>query len=690
MESNPVLSTQNSSLEFHIPTPPEQSNPLNEEALLPGCSYSPNEAINQAKLLHRRLTRYIKSQFFGIGIRSEKTAAKETPVHVNGRKNPLPLINRRFPNAWSRKESRLTSRLIANHLMGNRALFLVSAATRKCALLGLDVDGEKGVPWQLAAEYGSQCIKAIFPDLEPFIEMGRSAPVKASSYIWFRIYYGDTPAPVRAQIELELNRHLKTQFTSPPAGIKLDAIKGRSSFYSENKCYDREYAELIDGSKGHNEYCIDPSEGLWLPYGKALAELERRGVVPAQRAIESLNVEWVAHSNLDDYLRRRKYYGIYNGPNGPSVDPEVKFDPDLRLEKQIRFFGVLITLPCYRSMSGQRPNNIADFLAWTDRPQGNISVQQVLNVLSDHAKRRIELVSEAVEKGTFPALSSPMHYPDCTSTSQINGSSDHYLGAAEMSQRTDDQILEDPGADNWDKMCALARMSMRVCKGDINEAASKAFAVYEERGLATGDSPEERTERLARAVRITQFVNRTFNKSKCGKSQSSQNGIISAGRFPFTSEDIEARIPRLTQIITPRILEIISAHRNSLSFNMRFLATVEALFITQIVTADLQARPCNMGHISTNWLSATLKHWKKRYPSPSIAAAIDALILSNQIVRVRNHFAGIRGSYKGSCAQYRIHAQADLPSWAIGLVKAPHQVFANPLPTPGSQHQVDL
>jgi hypothetical protein len=635
----------------------------------------PSEGINpqvvkaQAGRLFQRLRRYIKSDFFGIGIVREE-GAKAMPVHVNTPRNPLPLINKRFSNYWTRKESRLNWRLMASHLTGRRSLFHVSAGTKKIAMLGLDIDGERSCSWQTAGDYGYQCLTQVFPTLVPFVEMGRSAPVKASAYAWFRILYGDTPGPVRAQIELELNRYIKSRFPSAPPGIKLDAIKGRSSFFMPNPKFDSAYANDVDGTYKHREYLVDPALKLWLPYGQALAALERRDIHLAREAIKQLEVKWVPHSNLQEYMRHRKYYGISNESGAPRVDHKARIDRDLRLEHRLRFFGVLITHPCYKALSGERPNNLEDFLSWTNNPKGQLTVKRVLKVLPPDAIARIDNVSDAVRLRIYPKLPRPVLYPGVACPAGHDGTNPQTsTPGPELGELSDEQIAASPYFDNWERMCAMVRMGMRNFNGDAMGAAVQASQWYKEFGLATGESPEEDEDRLERATRIAAFFADSYDPQK---------GVLNAagrtGTF-FTPQDLENRLPRLGQIITPEIIHEMRRSRKNLRINLSFIATVEAIFLMNIISGRPGDNSRQIGEIPNKWLEVMLKKFNKRYPSPSIAAAVHLLIFINQIVKVRKHWAGSKDGSPGHCCRYLIHPNADLPVWMAGLVKDDHKAY---------------
>ena len=141
---------------------------------------------------HTLMRRFQNRKRYGFGILLQGKS-KHRPMFANKRKKPrsIPIGDSGF-----HVESTLTTKKQEMHLLGLRPYFHISSDDKPESYLTLDIDGHSGVEgadWQLNAAFGCDAIRTLFPNVEPFVEMGRSAPGKPSAYASFRaIWTGET------------------------------------------------------------------------------------------------------------------------------------------------------------------------------------------------------------------------------------------------------------------------------------------------------------------------------------------------------------------------------------------------------------------------------------------------------------------------------------------------------------------
>lgn len=213
----------------------------------PTPDYHHSQRPAMAEQYHRVMKRFELSDWFGIGVKVGE-GEKRVPVHVNSRRNPRTSL-RRGPDGTplQGQPMRVNRGRRRDHLDGNpdKTLFHVSPGDRRRALIALDIDADAAGDWREAAAYGRAVLGSLFPSLETFDEPSRSWPRKGGAYGWLQVDWQTTPPELRQLIERLLNRHLRTVAAEigPPPGIKMDGVRGLTSYEATNTHFDHGQAE---------------------------------------------------------------------------------------------------------------------------------------------------------------------------------------------------------------------------------------------------------------------------------------------------------------------------------------------------------------------------------------------------------------------------------------------------------------
>jgi len=581
---------------------------------------------------------------------------KGKPLHRNSRSNPRPDVHN-----WSkdgkhryRKPDRIDVGKEHAHLLGERALFHISRPDRRVALYALDIDGEEGSDYQEAAAFVRDIVRQLWPGLEPFVEPGRSYPRKGGCYGWIRVDWGKTAPAIRREFENALNRVLWRRFRAAPPGITCDGLKGSTWYEEPNRHFDARLAHSIHPFAGkHVDEVqlpqdvlgrIDPLiapqldiEDGWIPR-KSLVKLNRWLPEPLPEVFQEPGqlperTRWKRITYIEHYERQKIFYGIRRDQ---SVDYNQRISYRRELEEIATHFGILVTRPCYAAFRGDRPNNIADFVAWTVNDHGVITRKLLEAVLPADEVARI-CALEAGQDGIAPTPEPP-HAPaegDPTCP-PANSIPEH-----RPTSGTDADRLA--GGDCWLAKVAAARTALRQTDGDADSAVPLAREIYEATGLATGMTAGDRSRRLEDARRGVQYASQTFDSQKA-------KGY---GQPWFDADtDVDEMQRRLRGRIARRALCGRSV-RSPLSYGQ--LAHVACWVIKNILTG-------NPGYVPFASIAAGLKYHGVAMSNAAIAHALVLLRSARMIVMVADYCPG-------RCRRYLLHPQAIVPDWASAHVR---------------------
>jgi len=581
---------------------------------------------------------------------------KGEPRQRNSRSHPRPDVHN-----WSkdgkhryRKPDRIDVGKEHAHLRGERALFHISRPDRRVALYALDIDGEEGSDYEQAAAFVRDIVAQLWPGLEPFVEPGRSYPRKGGCYGWFRVDWGKTAPAIRREFENALTRLLGQRFRVGPPGIKCDRLTGTTWYEEPNRHFDARLAHSTHPFAGRQVDevqlprdvldRIDPLiaaefdiEDGWIPR-KSLVELNRWLPEPLPEALQESGqlperTRWKEITYLQAYEREKIFYGIGRDQR---VDYSQRVCYRLELEEIVTHFGTLVTRPCYAAFRGDRPNNIADFIAWTGNEQGVITRKQLEAVLPADQVARI-LALEAGKDG-IASTPAPPHAPaeEVPTCQPANTVPEH-----RPTSGTDADRLA--GGDCWLAKLAAARTALRKTDGDQEAAIPLAREIYEATGLATGMTAEDRARRLEDARRGVQYASRTFDSQKA-------KGY---GQPWFDADtDVDEMQRRLRGRIARRALHGRSV-RSPLSY--RQLAHVACWVFKNILSG-------NPGYVPFASIAAGLKYHGVAMSNAAIAHALVLLQGARIIVMVADYCPG-------RCRRYLLHPQAIVPDWASAYVR---------------------
>jgi len=587
--------------------------------------------VFEQKLYRMTMKRFQKLSWFGVGIKKEDS--KHIPVHVNGKDNPCPSIFRDpktrkpkigKPMVMSHKHDR-------DHLQGVTPIFHVSRGDRRIALYGLDIDGDEPGDWLPAAKYGLRLLHTVLPDIEAFIEPGRSWPRKCGAYIWFRIDWQSTDPRERRRLERYLDRTLKriAETMSPPNGCKFDALKGTTSYTEPNPRFDPEFA-ASESDHIHEVFKVD--EHLWLPRHEARHYLKAQATEHGQKLTSAEANEIITDcpsryepmTRLQAYEAHQRFYKINN----------VKFIFQTELEKLRRHYGVLVTRPCWGAHSGQRPNNVQGFVAWSKCPAGQVTVAKLKKALAPY-------LDNTTPK---PACSKQPKTKSYTKTLVCDPESFDAL----TKNRSDFDVMLDPFTENHLRMCAAVRIEMRrFSKLDPNAremVIDRVVHWYETDGPATGHTAEEHQDRRERAGRIYDYFANTYDSTKrCG-----------SGKLWIDDLRIIECHTRHTGYISDCLIRTTCGPDRPPTRLQ--IAAVYLIMMKGIATGHNR-------YVSYDSIRGLLSCLNRSMSNQMIAHCIRILIATGQLEKTKNH-SHTRGSKSNHAIQYRLGARAYIPSWA--------------------------
>lgn len=557
----------------------------------------------------KTMRKFERSNQFGVGMSTP--SGKHKPVHVNATKNPMPCVRRGNNGGLIGDVMVWTKRRTDNHLRGLQPGFHVSRDDRNVILLGLDFDGELGSDLQDAANYARLLLESIGIDIDDmFVEPGRSYPNKGGCYVWIKIKWSNnTDGPTRRVYERALARRIKaaSQQISPVPGIEYDDLKGTTSYIEDNPNFDPIFAS---GGSGRNHMVYEVGKDVWLTKYEARKMLRGLGFTPSDidDAINSMATKYEEKSNLKYYNDHKRFYAVDVKKNGT---PKV-FHHDTRLEKTRRHFGVLVTKPCYGALSGDRPNNIAEFVNWANSKAGIITHGQLKKIIGPDGCNKIAMLLN----------------PERVSKRQSRKYSTNF------SESHEEVVVEDD-IDNHSLLCNRVYKELRWLKSASPKAQAivveRAVDWYEQSGIATGDSPAEHAQRLDWAGRIAAFAAETFDANKIG-----------AGPFAITPERVATVSQQLRGRIPKRLLPVVDGRR----------MTYERLAMLLLAFTNNIARG-NIGEVPHTSILGLLKDLGASISTSMLAASKKLLIQIGQLVVTRKHYA-----QANQCTKYLLGPRA--------------------------------
>lgn len=591
---------------------------------------------------HAMMKRFEHSRMFGRELVHEN-GGKGTPIHVNSRRHPMPLIavSERTGNKY-RKPAELNWAMRRNHLLGTQAVFHLSPPRRYTSLMALDFDDVGGADYDESILAVRGILKDIWPDLVPFFEPGRSYPDKKGFYVWLRVRLDGFAPDVRKQIESPIQRVLEDRLVDLPPGIKFDGLKGTISYEYSNPAFDHEYAfEYVEGLRefdvhGDTEAGRYPLSPMWLRWDQARKYLkEKRPDV----CVHVLPYRYAPGPRVVAYETAKVFYGI---GWDQEVDHEERFDPDPRLERIVRHYGTLVTAPCYKALSGERDNNIAAFRKWTDENRGLLLWRDVKAILPcDMAEvftaRRVgnkALGADAHEEATTA------HHT--TSTRQV--CLDDIQMPASLPQPVDDanwRQLTDESEEQHVRYGAAARIALLYTEGDDNLALAVGLALVESSvGPATGERHSERVDHMDRCIT---FALQSFNLDAARAHPSTQK-LLFDEKLTASMESF------LRQRVSDVLLGTRQARKSAFSrFKWTTFTKLTLLLLHNIHTG-------NPGEVPVKSLAKGMKELKSSVPNSVIKMYMELLRQACVVIKVANHSAD-----NGRCARYALHDAAELP-----------------------------
>ena len=637
---------------------------------------------NVVRSLYEATKPFQHSRWFGIEVgRHESPVGKGRPVHRNTRNNPLPHTwVAKFGRRLYRRAATRSKYMVRDHLAGTQAYFHVTRGDEPIALLGLDCDSDRPDSFPAVAAWYHDSLRQIWPTLEPFVEPGRSFPRKGGGYAWFRVDYTGVKPQTRRVIERLVNRRLKSLLSDAPDGTLFDALKGTTTYEETNPDYDEAYANE-DGWRTEHQYCLPalwfPLERVtsrdhpnlramaarplmpghdgvdlnawevWLPE-RELQKLIKRGWLPENLDFASLRDQYETLSRRASYELEMTFYGI----EGLEERSRFWYRREA-LEPKRRHYGTLITSPCYAAKSGERPDNVEDFLTWLKNPRGQLSLDQFKSILTPNDLEflaRFESGEAEVRRQSRRqrAATTPMEHIDVP------------VDLPQPDRSRSWAKLLDEDADQHDRYVAAAQIAMRQARGDQEASLGVALGLVElEGGPATGD---RHPERIAHCRACIQFVARTFRREYCERVRLDEDAA--AGGPVFEQDDIRQMQFDLESRLTKELVDHALRHRRSASVNYTHLATLACLMLKNICTG-------NIGHVPVKSLDNGMRALGHSISRGRLNDLIIVLVAANMVWPTDNR------TEAGRCRRYAISPNAILRPWiapyaAVGVIEHVH------------------
>lgn|GEM_PF-5371826 len=582
----------------------------------------------------------------------------EGPVVVNGKPAPLaanPKDNPHRDKRWMpggyqiRVPLRRNVRHVLAHLRGECAIFEEARSSRRVVQLTLDFDGESWSNFESNQRWATKRFAEVFPNLTFFVEPSRSYPRTNGLHIrLFVRYAGGTDGPTRRRIETAMERALTTVFKDPPKGFKFDCIIGATSYTELNPHFDLGLARSIVEETGRMKPLIPVSDSelgliyqLAPPTAVVLAS-EVDGKTWARQKL-ALDVTKSCPGPVPDFTDRQPTT-MYSNINELEVYEETKsiyglpgrhiamlnppFVYPLELEQKVVRHGQIGTAPCYEALSGNRPNNLLDYLMWSTDPDRILDQKDLVKVI-----------------GSDWENPEPAHKPLLDKRDETPGfSADEFRPKPSK----DLDLLFSPEIEPIRRYAAGARIALRRCGGDCLAATSYTLTLWES-PEGPSDGPRH-PEREARARRIIDWTIRTFDLSKAGGGDAvwfSQDDVLQlqlAFQALFTEDDLEAARRRQGP----------STRRGwkSQKIDHQMLAMAVAAFIKNTVTG-------NPGEVPNASIIKLLQHHNLRINGSTCSTIIQLLIDAGFIRRTKQAAPLVH-----RCSRYVLVGDIMRPAWA--------------------------
>jgi len=609
----------------------------------------------QARDFHEAMKQFELTAHFGLEY-GAPDAQKGTPVHVNTRKKPRG-STKFVDSKWGDHEVMIrvprcrTPQIVCNHLQGSRAYFHLACRKRKSSskssnkvksmldtsLHALDFDSKTAL-YQTSHDYAKAHIAELLPGLASFIEPSRSYNHQSQMggcYLWFRVQWESMDLAYRNKLLHALGRELKSLLPEIK-GVQFDNVKGTFSYVIKNP----KYKSSIGSAPGRGRYKYEVLiDGHW----KCAMKMVRKELKDRE-----IRKYYGKTTIQEDYESLKSVYGIAR--NGMDCDYTIRFPFDVTLEKKIRHCGTLVTAPCYKALSGTRPNNMTDFIQWLSTDSGVITEKDILAIVGTGIQSMPE-----VDDTTDDCNIDETNIEDMLSDVSIETPS----GYAESMTYVHDsfgrtkvaRMFLDKTQSQFDRYRAAGWMAIG------KHGIADRWKIEEEMlqlvelpcGPATGDRDDDRLDEIAR---VTDWCIQNYHR---------QYGCTDR----FNDSDVEAMIPYVKERIASE--EIIKACASKKAVvNEHVLAYTLCIMLKLIgrnASAEVPSRAIG------KWLRKNkIIRGDTGIKRSTVSVAMELLINpeAGLIIRTKNHFHGERGS---KAATYAIHARCPTPAWCSGAAQ---------------------
>lgn len=374
---------------------------------------------------------------------------------------------------------------------------------------------------------------------------------------------------------------------------------------------------------------------------------ERKIPLPEEKLLElleSMHVKRELMTNAEWYWITKHFYKMPKS--------NCKYTYDQRLEEKIVKRGILVTMPCYKALSGERPNNIDDYERWVSDKSNSVSIHKLLKALPEAYKNKVDQIlgTGKSKKGGGKVAAVDEHertvmgHTAMTDYKWENIHTPVTMKNGDKRLTADQIIMNDVDAGPFLRLCAAVRQSLReLGRADDdaqNIAAIRAVAWYEQFGPATGHSPSEHNDRIERAIRIAHYFAQSFDPSKVKMSTD----------LWIDEEMIQETMKRQSGVISNKDIKLAS-HGRKLP-TRRQIATVSLILWKNIIT--------NRGMVPQRSITAMLRELGHSMNNSMLSTAMNVLLLSRQYRYVKGYYH-CPYSGKGRCTQYSIRKESIIP-----------------------------